>query len=97
MKTIQELLESAEIKNVCFSEISKETTDFTHYEFLNNPFCTLIYTEEQIGGLAYYIKFNCEDRTQRVSLSNGIYKVETEDDFIYNVQPIKSNQIILNT
>ena len=96
MKTIEQLLASAEITNVCFSEISKETTDFTHYEFLNTPFCTLIYEEEQIGGMAYYIQFKCEDKTQRVSLNNGLYKVETEDNFIYSTQFVKSNQIILN-
>ena len=96
MKTIEQLLANAEIKNVCFSEISQKTTDFKHFEFLNNPFCTLLYTEEQIGEMAYYIKFNCEDRTQRISLNNGFYKIETEDNFIYDAQLIKSNQIIIN-
>lgn len=96
MKTIQQLLESSSVKNVSFSEISKETTDFTNFEFLNNPFCSLFYTEEQIGGMVYYIQFNCEDKTNILSLKNGIYKVETEEDFVYDVQSVKLSQIILN-
>lgn len=94
MKTLEQLKSEATISNVCFSEISKETTDFTYFEFLNNPFCTLLYSEQQIGGMAYYIYFECADKSQKISLSNGFWKIETEEDFIYNVQPLKSNQII---
>ena len=96
MKTIAQLKNEATIQNVCFSEISKETTDFTYFEFLNNPFCSLIYTEEHIGGMAYYVIFNCPDASQRISLNNGIWKVKTEEDYIYDARMVKPNQIITN-
>ena len=95
MKTLEALKNEATLKNVTFAEISEVTTDFTNFEFLNTPFCTLLHSKKDMtGDTTYYIHFNCEDSSNKLSLHNGYIKVQTEEEYIYDADKLKANQLI---
>ena len=91
MKTIADLKKEVEIKNVSFSEISPETSDFTVSKFLNSPFCTLLLKRSDWD---YIVLFQCDDRTNICSLYNGTYEIKTNEDYLCSVGRMKDNQII---
>ena len=96
MKTIADLKKEVEIKNVSFSEISPETSGFAVGKFLNSPFCTLLLKRSDWD---YIVLFQCDDRTNIVSLYNGTYEVVVvkDEDYLYSVGRVsrmKDNQII---
>ncbi len=91
MKTINDLKNEVEKTNLTFSEINPSTTDFTGYEFLNTPYCTLL---KKVNDFVFYVSFDCKDRYNILSLDNGIVKVEIEDDYIYDATEMKQDTII---
>ena len=90
MKTINDLKNEVEKTNLTFNEINPTTTDFTGYKFLNTPYCTLL----KKHGDNFFIAFDCNDSSNMLSISNGLYKIEIEDDYIYDVTEVKDNTIV---
>jgi len=91
MKTIADLVKETEKTSLTFNQISSETTDFEHYEWLNKPYFTLLMKKE----FSYIVLLTCEDLSTTDYLKNGnVYEVEVEDNYIYDAQIKKSNSII---
>ena len=91
MTTIKELKESAERTQLTFNEINSATTDFTGFNFLSNPYCTLL---KKVNDFIFIISFDCDDTANVYFLDNGTYKVEIEDNYVYDVTALKGNQVI---
>ena len=92
MTTIKELKSEVEKTNLTFNEISSATKDFTGFKFLEKPFCTLL---KKISDNILIVSFECDDMSNELMLENGIYKIELEDDYIYDVTLLKDNQVII--
>ena len=91
MTTIKELKETTEKTNLTFSEINPATTDFDGFTFLSKPFCTLL---KKVNDFIFIVSFDCDDATNSTALENGVYKVEIEDNYIYDATSMKDNQVI---
>ena len=91
MKTIGDLLKETKRTNLSFDKISSSTTNFSGYNFLSSPYCTLL---KKDGNNTFYIFYECNDKTNMLSIYNGICKVTIEEDFIYDVKAVVENAVI---
>jgi hypothetical protein len=91
MRTIENLINETTRTSLTFNEINPSTTDFTGYKFLNKPFCTLLMKQ---GDHNYIILFDCEDSSNMCSISNGVYKVTVDEDYVYDIEEMKTSTVI---
>lgn len=91
MKTIAELKKEATKQNVTFAQIHPETTDFAGFDFLNNPFCTLLCKQSKNS---FIVEFNCENSINLLAMNDGTYNVIVHDNYIYDVEKLNDNRII---